>query len=269
MIYNFCFGFIFVGFLANIAVYLFGTEYAIILKIYQPWWFGYTLFSLISGVAWASIKNHKLRAKRDAENKQFAKAKQVIDAHAKELSIRRNQLTVKTSYGLTDDKKWRKEMGHFFTNVISPAIGAIDDPLGIKYQLILLAIEQETANYQDAAIPFSRKMSPTEYERLVANTLIEHGWDARITVATGDQGIDVIAEKHGIKVVVQCKLYSNNVGNTAVQEVIAGKVFEKADFAAVVTNADFTKSAKQLATSSGVFILHHDQLIELEAMCLG
>lgn len=86
-------------------------------------------------------------------------------------------------------------------------------------------------------------------------------------MASGDQGIDVIAEKSGTKVVIQCKLYSSNVGNSAVQEIIAGQIFENADFAAVVSNVDFTKSARQLASSSRVFLIHHEQLGELETMC--
>jgi restriction system protein len=124
-----------------------------------------------------------------------------------------------------------------------------------------------TANYQNTEVAFSQNMTPVEYEQFVAKILRDFGWSARLTAATGDQGIDVIAEKKSIKVVIQCKLYSKPVGNAAVQEAIAGKSFERANFAAVVTNAGFTTSAKQLATSSGVILLHHGQLGNLATAC--
>jgi len=48
-----------------------------------------------------------------------------------------------------------------------------------------------------------------------------------------------------------------------VQEVIAGREFEKADIAAVVSNSTFTKSAKQLAGAANVLLLHHAELDKL------
>ena len=73
----------------------------------------------------------------------------------------------------------------------------------------------------------------------------------------------MIAEKDGIRAVLQCKLYSNPVGNKAVQEVNAGKIFEQAQIACVVTNSTYTKSARQLAQATGVLLLHHDDLPQL------
>ena len=177
----------------------------------------------------------------------------IIQKHKGELSLRRSQLIVPGAYGLVDDSKWVKEVDYFLNNVALPV-----NSESAAYTRI--EIEKATSSYGNAKSDFSDSMSPLEYERLVADRLRGLGWDARTTVPTGDQGIDVIAEKDGQKLVVQCKLYSSPVGNKAVQEVIAGKTFEQADMADVVSNATFTPSAKQLASSAGVFLLHHDQL---------
>ena len=72
------------------------------------------------------------------------------------------------------------------------------------------------------------------------------------TSRTGDQGADVIAEKNGKKIIVQCKLYSKPVGNKAVQEVFAAKQFYNGDLGIVITNNDYTKSARQLANSTNI-----------------
>ena len=63
---------------------------------------------------------------------------------------------------------------------------------------------------------------------------------------------------------LQCKLYSNPVGNKAVQEVAAGRVLQHAKYGAVVTNSTFTPSAWELAASNGIHLLHHTDLAQLE-----
>lgn len=107
-------------------------------------------------------------------------------------------------------------------------------------------------------------LNPYEFEHYCAESLKELGFEARATKGSGDQGVDVIAEKKGFKVAIQCKLYSNPVGNKAVQEVIAGKQFYNADIGAVVTNASFTPSAKQLASTCDILLLNIVELHKLD-----
>ena len=98
-----------------------------------------------------------------------------------------------------------------------------------------------------------------EFEHWVAENLNQFGWDAKATSGSGDQGIDVIATKDGKTVGLQCKLFSSPVGNKAVQEAHAGKAFHQMDAVGVISNASYTKSAKALATDTGVKLLsHHD-----------
>lgn len=101
---------------------------------------------------------------------------------------------------------------------------------------------------------------PYEYERFIARKLCELGWDAYSTTGSGDQGADVVAEKFGIKFVIQCKLYGKPVGNKAVQEVSSARDYYDADGSAVVTNQGYTKSARQLAESQSVWLLHDSEL---------
>ena len=74
---------------------------------------------------------------------------------------------------------------------------------------------------------------------------------------------DVISTKGEYKVIIQCKKYSNQVGNKAVQEVIAAKGFFHGTQALFVnSDGEFTKSAKELAEMSGVELMHFNQLKE-------
>lgn len=103
-------------------------------------------------------------------------------------------------------------------------------------------------------------LDPVQFEHHCADLLNSSGWNARVTQASGDQGIDVIAMYGNVKAVLQCKKYSQPVGNAAVQEIIAGKAFEQAHVAAVVSNATYTPSAKQLASTTGIHLLHLSEL---------
>ncbi|MCK4861486.1 MAG: restriction endonuclease [Rhodobacteraceae bacterium] len=104
-----------------------------------------------------------------------------------------------------------------------------------------------------------------EFERWVAVSLEMFGWQAEVTSASGDQGIDVIASKNGTKVGIQCKLYSSPVGNKAVQEAIAGKRYHGVNYVAVLSNAQFTQSAQDLATMNDVFLLSQHDIPELDS----
>ncbi|MEM0515148.1 restriction endonuclease [Pseudoalteromonas sp. YIC-827] len=115
---------------------------------------------------------------------------------------------------------------------------------------------------EDASACENEPDDPYEYEKIVAHQLCELGWTAYSTSGSGDQGADVVAEKYGLRFVIQCKLYSQPVGNKAVQEVSSARDYYEAFGAAVVTNNDYTKSAKQLAESQDVWLLHDSMLDE-------
>lgn len=103
-----------------------------------------------------------------------------------------------------------------------------------------------------------------EFESYIANLLKKLGYsNVRVTSGSGDFGVDVLASKLGTRYAFQCKLYSNPVGNKAVQEVVSGKIYYKCDKAIVVTNNYFTSSAKELANATQVELWDRDKLYKL------
>ena len=67
-----------------------------------------------------------------------------------------------------------------------------------------------------------------------------------------------------MRLVIQCKRYAKPVGNGAVQEIAAASQYWSGDMAAVVSNAGFTPAARKLAAATGVLLLHHDALAEMQ-----
>lgn len=103
-------------------------------------------------------------------------------------------------------------------------------------------------------------IDPIGYEKSIEQIFSALGWEARQTKSSGDQGADVIAEKDGYICIIQCKLYSQPVGNKAVQECFSATKFYNGDSGIVVTNNSYTKSARTLADSNGIKLLHHSEI---------
>jgi restriction system protein len=95
-------------------------------------------------------------------------------------------------------------------------------------------------------------MDGIEFEILVGRVLRSSGYEVGGTPATGDQGADLIATKHGKTIAIQVKRYAAPVGNSAVQEIVAALRFYKVDEGWVITNNTFTASAEELAKANGV-----------------
>lgn len=109
------------------------------------------------------------------------------------------------------------------------------------------------------------------FEHWCAALLKKIGYtDVQVTRGSGDQGVDVLAQKDGIKYAVQCKCYSSDLGNTPVQEVNAGKTIYHCHVGAVMTNRHFTKGAKEAADATGVLLWDRDWIINaLSAVTAG
>lgn len=108
------------------------------------------------------------------------------------------------------------------------------------------------------------KMEGHEFERFCAKLLEKNGYDnVEVTKESGDQGVDIIAYLGGVKYGIQCKCYSVDIGNKAVQEVYAGKTYYHCHVGVVLTNRNFTKSAIELAERNGVILWNREKLLEL------
>ena len=140
-----------------------------------------------------------------------------------------------------------------------------------KYQIKIHVYDrtvyrQDTTDYQDDNLNPNDfdSMDGYQFENFCAALLTKRGYeDVVVTQGSGDQGIDILAYKDGIKYGVQCKCYSSAVGNKAVQEVFAGKTFYHCHVGIVITNNYFTESAIELAKMNGVILWDRKKLIEM------
>ncbi len=226
--------------------------------------------AIAGGIVWKVVA---LRAAADKIAQTLEAVRDEVEFNARALYVKRRQTVQTDEYGTVQYRKWVEAKDYYTSTRIAPIVSAsgfAEWPEGFGLQIDEMIEEAATRPLQDrsdirgeyASSPdfYDRRMHPIDYEGFCAMQLKKAGWDTRTTVASGDQGADVIGKQAGKSLVVQCKLYSSSVGNDAVQQVMAAKTFQSAQIAAVVSNQPYTRSAKQLASISGVYLLHHEEL---------
>ena len=102
------------------------------------------------------------------------------------------------------------------------------------------------------------------FEQFCAKILLKNDFDSVVVTSdSGDQGVDIIAIRDGVKYGIQCKCYSSDIGNSAVQEVYAGKTYYNCHVGVVLTNRYFTRSAKDLSDTNGILLWDRKKLLKM------
>ncbi len=117
-------------------------------------------------------------------------------------------------------------------------------------------LTNQIENRQDFIIKTELKymdnISGLEFEHFCKDILEKNGFTANVTKSTGDSGGDIIATKDNVTYIIQCKKYSDKVGNKAVQEVYTAQGIYKTQKSIVMTNNFFTEQAINEASILGV-----------------
>jgi hypothetical protein len=164
-------------------------------------------------------------------------------------------------YYLIQQGKFGEDNRNYF-NCIDEFTSKIKKVLdGKKYKDFVNKLKT-TSNKKKYTIDDVDLMNGQEFEKFIAELFAKMGFETKVTKASGDQGIDVIAAKNGDTIGIQAKCYSNTVGNSAIQEVVAGKNYYRLDKAMVITNNFFSDSARQLATANSIVLWDRNILRE-------
>lgn len=151
----------------------------------------------------------------------------VIRTEEKTIYGQRNVKDITNALSAFAKQKWRK----------SPDVGAV-----------LLHLHDS----DQAGVP--GRLTGGDFEHVCAAIIREAGLSVEVTSASGDKGVDLLAETPDYRVAIQCKLLSKPAGLKAVQEVVAGMKHYATDYGMVVCDAGFTKAAEDLAQSNGVIL---------------
>lgn len=193
-----------------------------------------------------------------------------ISNYRETLAIKRRQTEFAGDYGEIDNEKWIKEISRFIER--NPKVDQALAQLQVASQEAGLSVDWASlaAQYVNEQIKPAKTLpdvAPSDgsgFEHACLLALHDTGWSAALTPPTGDQGVDILAKKNDISVAIQCKNYRTLVGNSAVQEIHAGKAFYEADIGVVVSLSGYTPSATQLAKKLYILLLDQASLERLE-----
>jgi restriction system protein len=115
--------------------------------------------------------------------------------------------------------------------------------------------------------PNLMELSPQEFESLVCNLFAKMGLESKLTQASRDGGIDVVAFDNrpifGGKVVIQAKRYKNTVGVSAVRDLYGTLMNEGANKGILVTTSGFGSDAFNFANDKPIELIDGGGLLYL------
>lgn len=107
-------------------------------------------------------------------------------------------------------------------------------------------------------------MEGRDFEFFCADLLQKRGFlEVEVTKGSGDNGVDILAEKDGVSYAIQCKRYEEPVGVKAVQEAYAGRDYYDRMVGVVMTNQYFTKGAVEMARKLKILLWDRGYLEEM------
>ena len=106
-------------------------------------------------------------------------------------------------------------------------------------------------------------VSPTQFEKMVAEMFNLLGHKARRVGHSGDHGIDVVVDaKNGEKWVVQCKRWRGTIGEPELRDFYGAMHHEKADKGMFVTTGKFTQQARDWSKGKPMELLDGDGFLK-------
>ena len=109
-------------------------------------------------------------------------------------------------------------------------------------------------------------LSPTEFEQLCVRLLLDLGYAGlRRSDDDGDLSADIVGtDRQGRSVVVECKRYDGDtVGSPAIESMIGVMATHRADRGILVTTAEFSRPAVDLAAKHDLVLIDGDDLVTL------
>ncbi len=89
-----------------------------------------------------------------------------------------------------------------------------------------------------------------EFEQIIARLYRKKGYRVYQTPKGADQGVDLIAKKGKITIIIQTKNWKNKVTNTDVLKTSGARQMQRAKYSMIITSSTFTPSAKEAIQKS-------------------
>jgi hypothetical protein len=227
-------------------------------------------FSVAFGDRKSRRRTVEVMSPDDARRRATEKIRRIAEQHADELGQKWLDAQWIDTNGRRVSDTWFRECDNFLQlHVMPELVGAEHNWLDWQSRR---AIVGDVAKARAAALqqPATDRtaITPLAYDEWCAAVLRRDGWQAQALLAAKvDMGIDVIAEKEGVRVALRCRQHDEPVDVAAIRQAIAGCQHFETTRAVVVSTTHYTPPAEKRAASSGILLLHENQLPDLARLC--
>jgi len=118
-----------------------------------------------------------------------------------------------------------------------------------------------------AAIMDIEKLDGYEFEKLICSLLSKMGFFVEQTALSGDGGVDIIADYNQPilkgRYLIQCKRWSNTIGEPIVRDLFGTVLAQKANKGIIITNSFFSEKAREFAEGKNIELIDGNELNHL------
>jgi hypothetical protein len=157
-------------------------------------------------------------------------------------------------------------IGLILGSILFYIIGVLlSDYLSTKNKIYakLLEYDNDLRSYLKTQKDYWKSLTGKEFEKELANIYDMHGYTTELTPSSGDQGIDIILNKNGIKKIVQCKAHSKPVGPATVRDLYGTLIASKAHTAILASTSGFTKGVYTFVKGKRIELVDLDTILQL------
>lgn len=214
---------------------------------------------LVSFIITFVVSSTKKSASTHAPTKGLKNTHFAKDEHFSKLLTSDNQVRIRQLRERAERERTLRPLDHdVYDHVVASAFPSIDIE-----QIIFKENEwrkmQQGLSSAECELETVDEMDGHAFERWCAILLKKIGFqNVEVTQGSGDQGVDILAIKDGIRYAIQCKCYSCDLGNKPVQEVNTGRAIYHCQIGAVMTNRHFTAGGKEAADATGILLWDRD-----------
>jgi restriction system protein len=129
---------------------------------------------------------------------------------------------------------------------------------------VAIVLEQRHKRINAETLEELKSLSPSDFEKLVAETYRAQGHKVEIVGATGDHGVDLVVKtRKGETWIVQCKKYRGKVGEPVIRDFYGALRASDADAGAVITTGLITSQARLWADGKPIFLYDGDEFLDV------
>ncbi len=116
--------------------------------------------------------------------------------------------------------------------------------------------EKETYSFWD-------NLDGHQFEHEVASVFRNKGYNAVVTKGSGDGGVDIVLNRNGEKIAVQCKAHSKPVGPAVIRDLYGTMTNGSYNKAILVSKNGFTKGVYEFAEGKPIELMSLDNILAM------